>query len=178
LIATMALVWPGVAWASFNGRIDLPFGFCVAIGVIGALPGAIVVFFLEWRASVWTPPWWAGALAALALVYCILRVTGLVGPAGDRGWLVLPIAPLIEHVLITFIPSSRVRHTAGWVAVAAGGALLFALVLILDNEGGAAREIEAWGLVGGGGLTTALFWRLGVHLCQRTLRRLHPERPD
>jgi hypothetical protein len=174
----MVLVWPSVASASFNGPLHFPFGFCVAIGVIAALPGAVVVLFLEWRAATWTPPWSAGALAGLALVYCVLRVTDLVGPAGDRGFYLLPIPPLIELGLITFVPSSRVRHAAGWAAVAAGSALLVGLVLTLKAPGAAVRLIEAWGLMGGGALTTALLWRLGVWLCQRTLRRRHHERPD
>jgi len=165
------LVWPSVACASFNGRIDLPVGVCVVLGVLGALPGAVVVLFLEWRAATWTPPSWAGALAGLALVYCVLRVTGLVGPAGDRGFLLLPIPPLIELVLITFVPSSRVRHVAGWAAAAAGSALLVGLVLALDPAGPSVRPNEAWGLICGGALTTALLWRLGVWLGQRTVRR-------
>jgi hypothetical protein len=166
----MVLVWPSVACASFNGRIDLPFGFCVVIGVVAALPGAVVVLFLEWRAVTWTPPSWVGALAGLALAYSVLRVTGLVGPAGDRGFSLLPIPPLIELVLITFVPSSRVRHAAGWAAAAAASALLIGLVLALEAP---ARSIEAWGLMGGGALTTVLLWRLGVWLGQRTLRRLY-----
>ena len=176
--AAMVLVWPSVACASFNGPINFPFGLCVLLGVLAALPGAVVVLFLEWRAVTWTPPSWAGALAGLALVYCVLRVAGLVGPAGDRAFYLLPIPPLIELVLITFVPSSRVRHAAGWAVAAAGSALLVGLVLTLKLAGPAARSIEAWGLIFGGALTTALLWRVGVWLGQRTLRRRHQERPD
>jgi hypothetical protein len=172
----MVLVWPGVAWASFNGPIHFPFAICVVLGVLGAVPGGLVVLFLEWKASTWTPPWWAGALAALVLVYCVLRVTGLVGPAGDRALYVQPVPPFVELLLITVIPSSRVRHVAGWAAVAAGSALLVALVQTLDPAGSSARSAEAWGLAGGGALTTALLWRLGVWLGQRTLRRLRDQR--
>ncbi len=177
MLAAAVLVWPSVACASFNGPLHFPWGFCVVFGVLGALPGAVVVLFLEWKASTWTPPSWAGALAGLALIYCVLRVTGLVGPAGDRGLFLQPIPPLIELVLITFIPSSRVRHAAGWFAAAAGSALLVGLVQIFNTAGPSARSSEAWGLMGGGALTTALLWRLGVWLGQRTLRRLHHERP-
>jgi hypothetical protein len=180
LLAAMVIVWPSLAWASFNGPIHLPFGICVVIGVLGALPGAVVVLFLEWKAATWTPPWWSGALAGLALVYCVGRLTGLVGPAGDRGWYLQPIPPLIQLVLITFVPSSRVRHVAGWSGAAAGSALLVVLVLTLNPAGPSVRSMEAWGLVGGGALTTALLWRLGVWLCQRTLHRLRlrHESPD
>jgi hypothetical protein len=178
LLAALVLVWPSVACASFNGRIDLPFGVCVVIGVLGALPGAVVVLFLEWRAATWTPPSWAGALAGLVLVYCVFRVTGLVGPAGDRALYLQPIPPSIELALITFLPSSRVRHAVGWAAAAAGSAMLVGLVLALEAPGSAVQLIQAWGLMFGGALTTALLWRLGVRLCQRTLRRLHPERLD
>jgi hypothetical protein len=175
LLAAMVLVWPSVAGASFNGRLDFPVGFCVVFGVFGALPGAVVVLFPEWKAATWTPPSWAGALAGLALVYCVLRVTGLVGPAGDSLLYLQPIPPLLELVLITFVPSSRVRHAAGWAAAAAGSAFLVGLVL---TAGPSVRPIEAWGLACGGALTTALLWQLGVRLGQRTLRRLHHERPD
>jgi hypothetical protein len=172
------LLWPSVAWASFNGPLHFPVGFCVLFGVLGALPGAVVVLFLEWKAATWTPPAWAGALAGVVLVYCVLRVTGLVGPAGDRGLYLQPIPPSIELLLITFVPSSRVRHVAGWAAAAAGSAFLVGLVQTVSFPGPSARPGEAWALIGGGALATALLWRTGVWLGQRTLRRLRHERPD
>jgi len=168
--AALLLVWPSVACASFNGRIDLPFGACVAIGVVAALPGAIAVLLLEWRATTWLPPPWAGALAGLSFVYCVLRLTGLVGPAGDRGFYLLPIPPLIEFVLIAFVHSTRVRHAVIW-AVAAASVLLVGLALTFNASGPSARPSEGWGVVCGGAVTTVLLWRLGVWLGQWTLRR-------
>lgn len=171
--AATVVVWPSVACASFNGPLHLSFGANVAIGVIAALPAAIVVLVLEWKGATWTPPSWAGALAALAFGYCVLRLTGLVGPAGDRGRALLAIPPLIELVLITFVPSSRARHAAGW-AVAAASVLLLGLGQTSSNAlGPPGRPNEGWGLSCGGVLVTALLWRLGVWLGQRTVRRLH-----
>jgi len=170
--AAMVLVWPSIACASFGGQLHLSFGANVVIGVIAALPGAIAVLVLEWKGATWTPPSWAGALAALAFGYCVLRVTGLVGPAGDRGRGLLAIPPLVELVLITFVPSSRARHAAGW-AVAAASVLLLGLAQTSSNAlGPPGRPKEGWGLVCGGVLATAVLWRFGVWLGQRTLRRL------
>jgi hypothetical protein len=170
--AAMVLVWPSVACASFNGPLHLSFGANVVIGVIAALPGAIAVLLLEWKGATWTPPSWAGALAALAFGYCLLRLTGLVGPAGDRGRGLLAIPPLIELALITVVRSSRARQAAGW-AVAAASVVLLGLAQTSNALGPPGRPNEGWGLLCGGVLATALLWRVGVWLGQRTLRRLH-----
>lgn len=172
LFAALVLVWPSAAFASFNGQLHFSFGAHVVFGVIGALPGALVVLLLEAKAVTWAPPSWQGALAAVALVYCVLRVTGLVGPAGDRGFYILPIPPLIELILITFVTSSRPRHAAGW-AVAAAIVLLLGLAQALAPPSGARPGNASWGLIGGGAATTALLWRLGALFGERSLRRRH-----
>jgi hypothetical protein len=165
----MALVWPSVAWASFNGPIHFSFGVSVVFGVIGALPGAIVILLLEWKGATTRPPSWLGALAALALVYCVLRLAVLPGWSGDRGLFVLPIPPLIEFVLITFVTSPRARQAAGW-AVAAASILLLALAPALAAPAVQFSK-DAWGPIGGGALTTALLWQLGVRQGKRVLAR-------
>jgi hypothetical protein len=169
VVAAMVLFWPAVAAASFNGRIDLPFGVIVAAGVFGALPGAVAVLLLEWAGATRTPPSWAGALAAVVLVYCVLRVTGLVRGA-EPGWFLFPIPPLIELVLITFITSPHTRHAAGWVV-----AVAILLILWLTPAVGQPANLQfakdAWAVIIGGAPTTALLWQVGVRLGRRSLRR-------
>lgn len=169
--AAMVLVWPSAAFASFNGPLHLSFGASVMIGVVAALPGATGVLLMEWKGATWTPPWWAGALAALVFAYCVLRLAGVVGPAGDRGRALLTIPPLIELALITFVPSPRTRHAAGWVVVAASVLLLGLMQTFSNALGPPGRPNAGWGLLCGGVLATALLWRLGVWLGQRILRR-------
>ena len=167
LLAAMLLVWPSVACASFNGRLDFPFGLNVAFGVLGALPGAVVILLLEWQLPSRTPPPWVGPAAALAAVYCLLRLAGVVGAAGDRPLIPLLAAPsLIDLILITYVTSSRWRHAAGW-AVAAGSLLIFVLARPEDP----ARSSQEWGVLVGGAPTTFLLWRIGFSLGQRSLRR-------
>jgi len=176
LFAVLVLVWPSVACASFNGPIHFSFGATVVFGVLGALPGALVVLLLEAKAPTWAPPSWQGALAALALGYCILRLTGVVGPAGDRARLLFPVPPLIELVLIAFVTSSRARRAAGW-AVAVASTVLLALAQIFGDPAAGHPRIDGWGVLFGGAFTTALAWRIGAYLGERSMRRPHLRPP-
>jgi hypothetical protein len=167
--AAMVLVWPSVACASFGGSINLPWGFVLVLAALFALPGAIVVLLLEWIGATRTPPSWLGAVAALPLVYCVLRATGLVRGA-EPGHFLLPIPPLIELVLITFITPPRVRHAVGWGAAVAS-TLLLGLLPPVGPVSGQQHSRDSWVVILGGAFTTALLWQIGVWLGRRSLRR-------
>ncbi len=156
------------ALASFNGPLDLGFGFTFTAAALLALPGGLLCALAEFLGTRHRPPLWLGFAALALAACCLLLVLRIIGPGGDSGVFIFPVPPLMSLALVSLLPAPSRRLIATWVVALAVAVLL---VIISQHLGSSASQEENLGALLGGGLSSMLPWQIAFILQQRARGR-------
>ena len=147
------------ALASFGGGIQIGFREFFVIAAIMAIPGAVICALIEWFGARHPPPYWiAWPAAALGLAFQLMALQVVV-KAGDRGWYLFVVPPLMTFALTGIMRHARSRMFVAWIATAAA---LAATIRVYRGE-------SITGAVIGGATISMIAWQLAWWLRQRTL---------
>lgn len=156
------------ALASFNGPLDIGFGFAFMAGAILALPGGLLCVLAEFLGTRHRPPPWMGFSALGIAACCLLLVFRIIGPGGDSGLFIYPVPPLMTLALVSLLPAPSWRLIAVWLIAVGVFALL---VFAAQQPGSLSLPKDVLGGLLGGSLSSMLPWQLAFILQQRARRR-------